>query len=53
MAELFTQEELEELERRATELAHEHESDVTLRSGLQLLAEAAANLAPKVAHPQG
>ena len=49
MAELFTQEELQQLQDRAMELAHEQEQDASLRSALQLLAEAAGNLVPKVA----
>ena len=48
MAELFTSQELEELQQRATELASEHESDAGLRSALQLLAEAAGNLVHKI-----
>ncbi|MDP8910460.1 MAG: hypothetical protein M3M94_00145 [Actinomycetota bacterium] len=48
MAELFSPQELEEIERRAHELASEHESDAGLRAALQLLAEAAGNLLPKV-----
>ena len=48
MADLFSQEELQEIERRAHELATEHESDAGLRAALQLLAEAAGNLIPKV-----
>ena len=48
MAEPFTTEELDELARRANELAHEHESDAGLRTALLLLAEAAANLNAKI-----
>ena len=49
MAELFTQEELQQIQDRAMELAHEQEQDASLRSALQLLGEAAGNLIPKVA----
>jgi hypothetical protein len=52
VAEPFTEEELQALEKRALELAHEQESDASLRAALQLFAEAAANLAPKVGEPQ-
>ncbi len=45
---MFTQAELEELQERATELAHEYESDAGLRAALQLLAEAAGNVVPRV-----
>ena len=48
MAERFTSEELEQLQQRATELAHEQESDAGLRAALQLLAEAAGNLSAKI-----
>ena len=48
MPELFSQEELEELQQRASELASEHEDDASLRTALQLLAEAAGNLIPKL-----
>ena len=48
MAELFTREELEELERRARELAHDYDDEPSLRESLQLLAETAANLVPKL-----
>ena len=48
MAELFTQEELQEIQDRAMELAHEQEQDASLRAALQLLAEAAGNLVPKI-----
>ena len=51
MAELFTREELEELQQRAQELATEHESDASLRAALQLLGEAAGNLLPRVENP--
>ncbi len=53
MAEMFTQSELEELQRRAQELALEHESDASLRAALQLLGEAAGNLVPRVEEPSG
>ena len=53
MAEHFTQEELQQLADRANELATEQESDAGLRAALQLLAEAAANLIPKVGEPSG
>lgn len=49
MAELFTQEELEAIQKRASELATEREDDASLRTALQLLGEAAANLIPKIA----
>jgi hypothetical protein len=48
VAERFSQEELQELADRATELAHEQEQDASLRTALQLLSEAAANLIPKI-----
>lgn len=48
MAELFSQAELEGLQERALALASEHEDNASLRTALQLLAEAAANLIPKV-----
>ena len=48
---MFTQAELEELQQRATELAQEHESDASLRAALQLLAEAAGNVVPRVEEP--
>ena len=48
MAERFSQEELQELADRAMELAHEQEQDASLRAALQLLAESAANLIPKI-----
>ena len=48
MAELFSERELEEIQRRATELASQYEDDASLRTALQLLAEAAGNLIPKV-----
>ena len=48
MADLFTQQELEEIQRRASQLASEREDDASLRTALQLLAEAAGNLIPKV-----
>ena len=47
MAELFTQQELEEIERRANTLATEQD-DARLRTALQVLEEAAANLRAKV-----
>ena len=49
MAEPFSQEELQQLQERAMELAHEQEQDASLRAALQLLGEAAGNLTPKVA----
>jgi len=48
VAEQFTGEELEELEKRANELAVEHESDASMRAALHLFAEAAGNLVPKL-----
>ena len=48
VAEPFTSEELMELQERAMDLSHEQESDAGLRSALQLLAEAAGNLANKI-----
>ena len=48
MAEMFTQEELQELQDRSNELASANDADASLRTGLQLLAEAAANLIPKI-----
>jgi hypothetical protein len=51
VAEPFTPEELEALQQRANELALEQESDAGLRAALQLLAEAAGNLIPKVGEP--
>jgi len=48
VAERFTSEELEELQQRATELALEQESDASMRTALQLLGEAAANLGAKI-----
>ncbi len=47
MAELFTQQELEEIERRSQTLATEQD-DASLRTALQVLGEAAANLRAKV-----
>ncbi len=49
VAEPFSQEELQELQDRAMELAQEQEQDASLRTALQLLGEAAGNLIPKVA----
>jgi hypothetical protein len=49
VAEPFTEDELQGIADRANELAHDQEADASLRTGLQLLAEAAANLVPKVA----
>ena len=46
MTEPFTHPELDELERRASELARTQE-DPSLRTALQVLAEAAANLRTK------
>jgi hypothetical protein len=48
MAELWTQQELKQIEERALELAHEHESDAGLRTALQVFGEAAGNLALKL-----
>lgn len=48
MAERFTQEELKALQDRAMELAQEQEADASLRTGLQLLGEAAGNLIAKI-----
>jgi hypothetical protein len=48
VAELFTQEELEAIHARANELASQYEDDASLRTALQLLAEAAANVVPKL-----
>ena len=48
---MFTQQELQELQQRAQDLAQEHESDASLRAALQLLGEAAGNLIPRVAEP--
>jgi hypothetical protein len=50
MAELFTEEELKQIEDRAYELSQE-EDDPGLRDALQLLAEAARNVVPKL--PRG
>jgi len=51
MAEPFTQTELKELQDRANDLAtNDSESDASLRTALQLFAEAAANLIPKLPH---
>jgi hypothetical protein len=51
VAEPFTPEELRALQERADELALEQETDASLRTALQLLAEAAGNLIPKVGTP--
>ena len=48
MSDLFTSRELEELQERALRLASEYEDDASLRAALQLLAESAGNLIPKV-----
>jgi hypothetical protein len=48
VAELFTREELEQLERRARQLAQDYDDEPSLRESLQLLAETAANLIPKL-----
>ena len=48
MADLFTRQELEQLQARASQLASEYEDDASLRAALQLLAKAAGNLIPKV-----
>ena len=48
LAELFTREELEEIQQRALQLATEHEESAGLRAALQLLGEAAGNVIPKV-----
>jgi hypothetical protein len=47
VAELFTNEELAEIEQRAQQLAVEQE-DASMRTALQVLGEAAANLRAKV-----
>ncbi len=47
MAELFTNQELTEIEQRAQQLAVEQE-DASLRTALQVLGEAAANLRVKL-----
>jgi hypothetical protein len=52
MAEPFTAEELKALQDRANELALEQESDASQRTALQLLAEAAGNLIPKLGERQ-
>ena len=44
----FTQEELVEIERRARELSTAHDTDAGMRAALQLLAEAAGNVASKL-----
>jgi hypothetical protein len=51
VADQFSEDELKAIEKRAAELAHEQESDASLRAALQLFAEAAANLATKVGEP--
>lgn len=48
MADLFTREELKQIEERAYELSQEHGDDPSLREALQLLAEAARNVQPKL-----
>jgi hypothetical protein len=48
VAEPFSPEELQELHDRALELASEQESDASIRTALQLFAESAANLMPKI-----
>jgi hypothetical protein len=48
VAEPFSPEELQQLHDRAMELAQDQESDASLRTGLQLFAESAANLMPKI-----
>jgi hypothetical protein len=48
VSDLFTSQELEELQERALRLASEYEADASLRAALQLLAESAGNLIPKV-----
>ena len=48
MTERFTAEELQALHERAMALAQEQEMDASLRTALQLLAEAAANVVPKL-----
>jgi hypothetical protein len=47
VAELFTEDELKEIEDRAYQLSREQD-DPGLRDALQLLAEAARNVAPKL-----
>jgi hypothetical protein len=48
MAEMFTKEELEQIQDRANELANVNETDASLRTALQLFAESAGNLIPKI-----
>jgi hypothetical protein len=48
VAELFTREELKQIEDRAYELSQQHDDDPSLREALQLLAEAARNVQPKL-----
>jgi hypothetical protein len=48
VAEPFSPDELQQIHDRALELAQDQESDASLRTGLQLFAEAAANLMPKI-----
>jgi hypothetical protein len=48
VAEPFNPDELQELHDRAMELAQDQESDASLRTALQLFAESAANLMPKI-----
>ena len=48
MPEQFSPQELEELERRANELAVSNEADAGLRAALQAFAETAGNLAIKI-----
>jgi hypothetical protein len=48
VAEPFSPDELQELHDRAMELASEQESDASVRTALQLFAESAANLMPKI-----
>ena len=45
---MFTEQELQEIQDRAMQLAHEHEADAGLRAALQLLAETAGNLIHKL-----
>ena len=48
MADPFSPDELQELHDRAMALAQEQESDASIRTALQLFAESAANLMPKI-----
>jgi hypothetical protein len=52
VADLFTQEELEAIKERASELASEYEDDASLRNALQLLGESANNVIPFLTPPR-